>query len=272
MDLSEKWNKILDSLINGGVELAKNMVIAAIVFYAGKFAIKIVLRLVKKVMVRRNIDETVNKFVANILKISLQVALFIVIIGILGVKTSSIMGLIAATGFGVGLALSGTMQNFANGILLLVFRPYKVGDFIEVNDVNGTVKAIQIFHTILNTTDNKTIYIPNGTMGSATVINYNQESIRRIDWVVDMDYAEDFDKVKALLTQIVDSEPDILPTPAYEIHLQSLADSSIKVLLRCWVATENYWTLHFSVNKKIFELFKQHNVDFPFPQVTVSHK
>lgn len=272
MDFTEKWNKILDSLVNSGMELAKNIVLATIAYYAGRLAIKYLLKFVKKIMERRNVDETINKFVANILKISLHVALFIVIIGILGVKTSSIMGLIAASGFGIGLALSGTMQNFANGILLLVFRPYKVGDFIEVDGVSGTVRAIQIFHTILNTVDNRIIYIPNGTMGSATMINYNQESTRRIDWVIDMDYAEDFDKVKSVLMRIADSEPNILPIPAYEIHLQSLADSSIKVLFRCWVATENYWSLHFSVNKKIFEQFKQNNLDFPFPQMTISNR
>ena len=174
-DINEKINKIWDAVVSGSLDLAKNIIIAIIVFYIGKFAINFLLKVVKKVMLRRNVDETVSKFILNILKISLQVTLFIAIIGILGVKTSSIMGLIAATGFGVGMALSGTMQNFANGILLLVFHPYKVGDFIEVNDISGTVKAIQIFHTILVTTDNKVIYIPNGTMGTATMINYNQQ-------------------------------------------------------------------------------------------------
>ena len=157
-DINEKINKIWDAVVSGSLDLAKNIIIAIIVFYIGKFAINFLLKVVKKVMLRRNVDETVSKFILNILKISLQVTLFIAIIGILGVKTSSIMGLIAATGFGVGMALSGTMQNFANGILLLVFHPYKVGDFIEVNDISGTVKAIQIFHTILVTTDNKVIY------------------------------------------------------------------------------------------------------------------
>lgn len=268
-DINEKINKIWDAVVSGSLDLAKNIIIAIIVFYIGKFAINFLIKVVKKVMLRRNIDETVSKFILNILKISLQVTLFIAIIGILGVKTSSIMGLIAATGFGVGMALSGTMQNFANGILLLVFHPYKVGDFIEVNNISGTVKAIQIFHTILVTTDNKVIYIPNGTLGTATMINYNQQVTRRIDWVIDIDYGEDFERVKAVIDSIIASEPNILKEPAPVVELNELSASSVKVLLRCWVATGNYWTLYYSVNRKIYEQFNQNNINFPYPQITV---
>ena len=268
-DINEKINKIWDAVVSGSLDLAKNIIIAIIVFYIGKFAINFLLKVVKKVMLRRNVDETVSKFILNILKISLQVTLFIAIIGILGVKTSSIMGLIAATGFGIGLALSGTMQNFANGILLLIFRPYEVGDYIEVNDISGTVKAIQIFHTILVTTDNKVIYIPNGTLGTATMINYNQQVTRRIDWVIDIDYGEDFDRVKAVIDSIIASEPNILKEPAPVVELNELSASSVKVLLRCWVATGNYWTLYYSVNRKIYEQFNQNNINFPYPQITV---
>ena len=268
-DINEKINKIWDAVVSGSLNLAKNIIIAIIVFYIGKFAINFLLKVVKKVMLRRNVDETVSKFILNILKISLQVTLFIAIIGILGVKTSSIMGLIAATGFGVGMALSGTMQNFANGILLLVFHPYKVGDFIEVNDISGTVKAIQIFHTILVTTDNKVIYIPNGTLGTATMINYNQQVTRRIDWVIDIDYGEDFERVKAVIESIIASEPNMLKEPAPVVELNELSASSVKVLLRCWVATGNYWTLYYSVNRKIYEQFNQNNINFPYPQITV---
>ncbi len=268
-DINEKINKIWDAVVSGSLDLAKNIIIAIIVFYIGKFAINFLIKVVKKVMLRRNIDETVSKFILNILKISLQVTLFIAIIGILGVKTSSIMGLIAATGFGVGMALSGTMQNFANGILLLVFHPYKVGDFIEVNNISGTVKAIQIFHTILVTTDNKVIYIPNGTLGTATMINYNQQVTRRIDWVIDIDYGEDFERVKAVIESIIASEPNMLKEPAPVVELNELSASSVKVLLRCWVATGNYWTLYYSVNRKIYEQFNQNNINFPYPQITV---
>ena len=135
---------------------------------------------------------------------------------------------------------------------------------IEVR-ISGTVKAIQIFHTILVTTDNKDIYIPNGTMGTATMINYNQQVTRRIDWVIDIDYGEDFDRVKAVIA----SEPNILKEPAPVVELNELSASSVKVLLRCWVATGNYWTLYYSVNRKIYEQFNQNNINFPYPQITV---
>ncbi len=272
MNITENFHKILNSLVSGGMELAKNILLAIIAFYLGKILIRFVMRLVKNIMSRRRIDETVSKFVANILKISMQVALFIAVIGILGVKTSSIMGLIAATGFGIGLALSGTMQNFANGILLLVFRPYEVGDYIEVNDMCGTVKAIQIFHTILTTNDNKVIYIPNGTMGTATTINHNQQDTRRIDWTVNMNYAEDLDKFRAIFDEIMASEPTVLPDPHYEIRIDTLSDTAVKVILRCWVNTKDYWELYYSVNKKIYSMLRQNNIDMPIPRVTIANK
>lgn len=272
MNITENFHKILNSLVSGGMELAKNILLAIIAFYLGKILIRFVMRLVKNIMSRRRIDETVSKFVANILKISMQVALFIAVIGILGVKTSSIMGLIAATGFGIGLALSGTMQNFANGILLLVFRPYEVGDYIEVNDMCGTVKAIQIFHTILTTNDNKVIYIPNGTMGTATTINHNQQDTRRIDWTVNMNYAEDLDKFRAIFDEIMASEPTVLPDPHYEIRIDTLSDTAVKVILRCWVNTKDYWELYYSVNKKIYSMLRKNNIDMPIPRVTIANK
>lgn len=182
------------------------------------------------------------------------------------------MGLIAATGFGIGLALSGTMQNFANGILLLVFRPYEVGDYIEVNDMGGTVKAIQIFHTILITNDNKVIYIPNGTMGTATTVNHNQQKTRRIDWTVNMNYAEDLDKFRAIFDDIMASEPTVLPNPPYEIRIDTLSDTAVKVILRCWVETKDYWELYYSVNKKIYQMLRKNNIDMPIPRVTIANK
>ena len=272
MNITENFYKILNSLVSSGMELAKNILLAIVAFYLGKIVIRLVMRLVKNIMNRRHVDRTVSKFVINILKISMQVALFIAVIGILGVKTSSIMGLIAATGFGIGLALSGTMQNFANGILLLVFRPYEVGDYIEVNDMSGTVKAIQIFHTILITNDNKVIYIPNGTMGTATTVNHNQQKTRRIDWTVNMNYAEDFDKFRAIFDDIMASEPTVLPNPPYEICIDTLSDTAVKVILRCWVETKDYWELYYSVNKKIYQMLRQNNIDMPIPRVTIANK
>ena len=269
IDLAEKLKGHLNSVIDGSLELVKNLILAVIVFYIGKYLLKLLLKLVKRIMERRKIDVTVSKFVLNILKISLQVALFIIIIGILGVKTSSIMALIAATGFGIGLALSGTMQNFANGILLLLFRPYRIGDYIEVNGVGGTVKAIQIFHTILTTSDNKTIYVPNGTMGTATMVNYNIESTRRIEWTISINYKEDFDRAKSVLEGIIASEDKVLADPKPLIEINQLANSSIVMLVRCWVNSEDYWTVFYSVNKKTYELFNQNKIDFSFPQITV---
>jgi small conductance mechanosensitive channel len=199
----------------------------------------------------------------------LQVTLFVFIIGILGVKTTSIMALIASAGLGIGLALSGTLQNFANGVLLLLFKPYKVGDYIETQGISGTVKAIQIFHTILITADNKTIYIPNGTMSSSLMINFNQQRTRRIEWNISIEYGEDFNKVQNIIREILKTEHQILTLPKPLIELSQMADSAVVVIVRVWVKADDYWDVYFSTNKKIYETFNAQGINFPFPQLTV---
>jgi small conductance mechanosensitive channel len=272
MSFHEHLLKLLDSLVSGGLEFGKNLIFAAIAYFIGRYTIKLVNKLLAKIMQRRNVDKTVHSFVGNLVKIVLQVALFIFIIGILGVKTASLITLIAASGFGIGLALSGTLQNFANGILLLLFKPYKVGDYIETQGMGGTVQAIQIFHTILATADNKTIYIPNGTMSSSTMTNFSQLPSRRLEWNIGIEYGENFDKVKGVILDLLSSEKHILKTPEPLVELSQLADSSVVVLVRVWVKAEEYWNVYFAVNKKIYEIFNEKGINFPYPQLTISKK
>ncbi len=270
VNFSEDLQFLADKIVKGSIEMATNIVIAIVIYFLGKIAIRLILKALDRILEKRNIDSTVQKFTNNIVNISLKIALFIAIITTLGVKTSAIFALIASTGFGIGLALNGTLQNFANGIIILIFRPYKDGDFIEVNGQMGTVRDIQIFYTIIITPDNKVVYIPNGTMGTATMINYNQEKIRRIDWVVGIDYGEDFDNVKqVLMSEIVDKEDKFLKDPAPQVELRELADSSVNVMLRCWVHAEDYWDLHWAVNQQIYKSFAKHNINIPFPQLTI---
>ena len=270
MNIKEHLEVLLNSLITGSLEFGKNLIFAIIVYFLGRYVIKLLNRFIAKIMERRQVDSTVNSFVSNLVKIVLQVTLFVFIISILGIKTTSIMALVASAGLGIGLALSGTLQNFANGVLLLLLKPYKVGDYIETQDIGGTVKAIQIFHTILITPDNKTIYIPNGTMSSTTMTNFSQLSSRRIEWKIGIEYGEDFTKVKNLILDLLSTEKSILKKTEPLIELSQFADSSAVVIVRVWVKTEEFWNVYFAVNQKIYEIFKEKGIKFPLPKLTIN--
>ena len=269
MNFEQHLRELLDSLVKGGLELGKNLIFALIVYFVGRYVIKLLYRFIIKVMERRQVDTTVSSFVGNLVKVILQVTLFMFIISILGIKTASFITLIASAGFGIGLALNGTLQNFANGVLLLLFKPYKIGDYIETQGIGGTVKAIQIFHTILNTSDNKTIYIPNGTMSTATMTNFSQMQTRRIEWNIGVNYGTDLNQVKIVIRDLLNSEKSIMQTPEPLVELNQLADNSVVVLIRVWVQQEDYWNVYFAVNQKIYDVFNAKGIHFPTPQLKV---
>ena len=169
----------------------------------------------------------------------------------------------------VGMALSGNLQNFAGGLIVLLFKPYKVGDWIESQGVSGTVKEIQIFHTILTTADNKVIYVPNGAMSSGVVTNYSNQVTRRVEWIVGIDYGEDYDKVQEVVYEILAADKRILNEPAPFVALHALDASSVNVVARVWVNSSDYWGVYFDINKAIYETFNEKGINFPFPQLTV---
>jgi small conductance mechanosensitive channel len=225
--------------------------------------------LVAKVLARKHVDAGVQTFVKSSVNIMLTILLIVAIISKLGVDTTSFAALLASAGVAVGMALSGNLQNFAGGLIILLFRPFKVGDFIECQGVSGTVKEIQIFHTILTSGDNKVIYIPNGGLSSGTVINYSREETRRVDWTFTVEYGEDFDKVESVINRLIEADERILNTPAPFVNLIALADSSVNVVVRVWVKSENYWDVFFSMNKAVYATFNKEGINFPFPQLTI---
>ena len=199
----------------------------------------------------------------------LTILLIIAVIGKLGVETTSFAALLASAGVAIGMALSGNLQNFAGGLIVLLFRPFKVGDWIESQGVSGTVREIQIFHTILTTADNKVIYIPNGALSSGTVTNYSREDTRRVDWVIGVEYGENYDKVEGTVRRIISEDSRILNTPEPFVALHALDASSVNVVIRVWVKSGDYWGVYFDMNKKIYSVFNEEGIDFPFPQLTV---
>jgi small conductance mechanosensitive channel len=226
-------------------------------------------RLVAKMLDRRHIDVGVQSFLRSAVNILLTTLLVVSVIGALGINTTSFAALLASAGVAVGMALSGNLQNFAGGIVVLLFKPYKVGDWIESQGVEGSVVEIQIFHTILRTADNKIVFVPNGSMSTAVVTNYSREATRRLQWTVGVDYGEDVERVKVVVAEVLKNEPRILTTPQPLIVVEALADSSVNIMVRVWVKQEDYWDVHYEMYQKIYDSFNAAGINFPYPQQTV---
>ena len=265
----DKLSLITHQLLDFAIRAGERILIAVIVFIVGRFLISMLNRFVGRLMDRRKVDISIKTFVKSLVNILLTILLIISVVGALGVETTSFAALLASAGVAVGMALSGNLQNFAGGLIVLLFKPYKVGDWIESQGVSGTVKELQIFHTILTTGDNKVIYIPNGAMSSGVVTNYNTQTTRRVEWIVGVDYGEDYDKVQQIVTDILAADKRILKDPAPFIALHALDASSVNVVARVWVNSADYWGVYFDINKAIYATFNEKGINFPFPQLTV---
>lgn len=266
---SEYVQELINKGIDLGVEAGKSIIIAIIIYFVGKGLISLINRMLVGMMERKNIDPAIQSFTKSLVNILLMVLLVISVVSALGVNTTSFAALLASAGVAVGMALSGNLQNLAGGIVILLFRPFRVGDYIEAQGTGGTVTEIQIFHTILTTADNKKIYLPNGALSSGNITNYSKEPLRRVDFTVGVEYGEDIDKVRKALSDILSMDERVLQEPAPVIVLGSLADSSVNMSIRVWVKSENYWSVYFETNEKIYNEFNRLGINFPYPQLTI---
>ena len=233
---------LIQNLIDASVSAGKRVLAAVLIYIIGRYIVKLITKIVRGMLDRRPIEVGVKSFLMSLLNILLTVLLIISVIGALGVNTTSFAALLASAGVAVGMALSGNLQNFAGGIIILLFRPYRVGDWIEAQGVQGTVREIQIFHTIIATADNKLVYAPNGSMSTSVVVNYSREELRRVQWTVGIDYGEDVKRVRAVLLDYLNSLEQILKEPADKapfVGVDALADSSVNRTVRAWVKTED---------------------------------
>lgn len=262
-------NLFLDKILDLSISAGKNILMALLVYIVGRFLIKLVRNLLEKALVHRKLDPGVRTFMQSMLNIVLNILLIISVIGALGVNTTSFAALLASAGVAIGMALSGNLQNVAGGLVILVFKPYRVGDFIEAQGVQGTVREIQIFHTILNTVDNKEVYVPNGSMSNAVVVNYNRNATRRLDWTIGIDYGEDVKKASDVIREVLAADKRVLAEPAPFIAVGALADSSVNIVVRVWVNTSDYWGVHHETLQNIYNSFNERGINFPFPQQTV---
>ena len=265
----DQLQHFLQTLIDWGVSAGGRLIGAALIFIVGRFLISFLNRLVAKIMVRRHFDPSVQSFVRSLVNILLTILLIIAVVSKLGVETTSFAALLASAGVAVGMALSGNLQNFAGGLIVLLLRPYRVGDLIESQGVIGTVNEIQIFHTILLTADNKMIYIPNGSLSSGTVVNYSRQTTRRVEWIIGVEYGEQMAKVEQVINALIAADKRILPTPEPFVALHALDSSSVNVVIRVWVNAADYWGVYFDMNKAIYETFNREGIGFPFPQLTL---
>ena len=245
-------------------------IVAAIaIFIIGRIGISVLVRLIGRMLKRSNADETLVKFLISLTRITLLTFLFIIVLGALGVQTASFIAVLGAAGLAVGFALQGSLSNFASGVMLIIFRPFKAGDYVEAGGTSGTVEQIAIFSTIMKTPDNKRVIIPNSKITGDTITNYSAMDTRRIDMVFGIGYGDDIKKAKDILTQLVTADSRVLKDPAPVVAVLELADSSVNFAVRPWVKTADYWDLYFDLTEKVKLTFDQQGISIPFPQTDV---
>ncbi|NVK52256.1 MAG: mechanosensitive ion channel [Flavobacteriaceae bacterium] len=246
---------------------APKIVTALLILLVGLFVINLIIKLTKKVMKKSKIDTTLQKFFGDLLGWALKALLVVTVISKLGVPTASFTAIIGAAGLAVGLALQGSLANFAGGALIMIFKPFKVGDFIKAQGEQGVVKSIEIFTTKLNTVDNKEIIIPNGALSNSNIVNFSAEKTRRVDLTFGVSYDADIKETKNVLTAIVTNHPLVLKDPAPAVLLTELADSSINFAVRSWVNSADYWTVYTEVLEQTKEALDTAGIEIPYPHV-----
>ena len=259
------WSDMLQWLVWTGIK----MVISLVIFYAARWVLHKLLKLVDVFMTRREVEVSLHSFIMTAVKVLGYVLIVLIIVSVLGFNSSSFLAVLASMGLAIGMALSGTLQNFAGGIMILVLRPYRVGDFIEAQGVSGTVSSITLFNTVIHTADKKTIYIPNNAISTSIINNFSTSTTRRCSWKVSVAYGDDYDAIREAMLNIINRDGRALQTPEPYIRIDALADSAVVIEARAWVLNENYWGLYDSVTEAFYKELPQHGANFPFPQLDV---
>jgi small conductance mechanosensitive channel len=242
---------------------------AIITLIIGLWVISILRKVVAKRLEKNEVDASLRGFLNSMIGILLKIMLFISVVGMVGVQMTSFIAILGAAGLAVGMALSGTLQNFAGGVMLLMFKPFKTGDYIDAQGFSGTVNEIQIFNTILKTPDNKTIIIPNGGLSTGPMTNFSTEPQRRVDFVFGIGYGDDVDLARKVLNNLITADKRILKDPEPVIVVSELADSSVNLTVRVWAKASDYWGIFFDMQEKVYKTFSKEGLNIPFPQMDV---
>lgn len=246
-----------------------DLAIALLTLIVGLWVITMFLGAFKKALIKREFDPSLTPFLITLLNITLKVVLLVSVIDMVGVEVTSFIAIIGAAGLAIGLALQGTLQNFAGGVVILILKPFRVGDVVDVKGYLGTVKEIQIFFTIINTFDKKVIYIPNGALANSDMTNLSVENERRNEWTFGIAYGDDLDKAKSVIKQLIESDERIFKEPEPFIAINSLGDSSVNIVVRAWSTAADLWPVFFDMNEKVYKEFPKHGLNIPFPQMDV---
>jgi small conductance mechanosensitive channel len=255
-----------DKLVELAVTYGGKLLLAIITLIVGLWLINRLSKVLRKVFQLRAFEQTLQTFLISLISILLKILLFISVITMVGVQMTSFIALLGAAGIAFGMALSGTLQNFAGGVVLLIFKPFKVGDFIETQGYAGTVMEMQIFHTVMHTPDNKTIIIPNGALSSGSMINFSAEELRRVDVTFGISYNCSIDKAREIILSILNSDERVLQYPVPFVGVISLGDSSVNLVTRAWVKAPDYWNIFFMMNEQVKKEFDNQGISIPFPQ------
>jgi small conductance mechanosensitive channel len=263
------WAGLLETAKTTGVEFGIRLLIALVIFYVGRIVARMLQRGLRKVMEAQEMDKILQTFVSNLVYWTLMVFVIIAAINQVGIQTTSLIAVMGAAGLAVGLALQGSLSNFAAGVLIVLFRPYRVGDWVEAAGISGAVEQVQILTTVLKTGDNKQIIVPNSQIMNSIITNYSANETRRVDLIIGVSYEDDLDKVRKTIQELVDADERILGDPACTIAVAALADSSVNFTVRPWVKTADYWDVMFGLTEAIKKRFDQDGISFPFPQQDV---
>jgi small conductance mechanosensitive channel len=263
---TEQMSQMMDTYI---IPWGISIVIATVIYIVGRIVVGILINVLGKIMARSNYDDMLIDFVKAIARAALMLFVIIAALNQLGVNTTSLVAILGAAGLAIGLSLQGSLQNFAAGVMLLVFKPFKAGDFIEAGGATGVVKSISIFTTVMTTGDNKEIIVPNGAIYGGNITNYSAKATRRVDMVVGIGYDSDLKKAKEILNEMVAADERILKEPAPTVAVSELADSSVNFVVRPWVASGDYWGVKFDFNEAVKLRFDAEGISIPFPQMDV---
>ena len=266
------YEVLLTNIVQEAGWIILKIVLALVIYFVGSQLIKWLIRIVDRAFARHDIEVSLRSFLRSLIKAVLMVVLILAIVQTLGVNTSSFLAIFASAGLAIGMALSGTLQNFAGGVVLLMLRPYKVGDFIEAQGQSGTVESIGLFSTCLKTADNQTIYVPNNTISSSIIDNYSQSERRRVDWLLSISYGDDVDVARKEILAMLAEDKRILTDTAPVVWVKNLGSSSVDLTIRAWVKNEDYWGVFFEMNERMYKELPVKGINFPFPQMDVHVK
>ncbi|MCQ2229228.1 MAG: mechanosensitive ion channel [Bacteroidales bacterium] len=266
--MEQKLMDLLVSMIPTVLDYGKMLIVASLMLVIGFWLIKKVVVAVKRMLEVRKVDSTLTPFIVNLLNWGLKTLLVVSTISYVGIPMTSFVAILGAAGLAIGMAFSGTLQNFAGGVIILVFKPFRVGDFIEAQGYSGVVKEVQIFNTILTTGDNRVVIIPNGGLSTGSLINYSKMPERRVDFTFGIGYGDDIDKAYSAIRSVIGRNEKILSDAGHEpfMAVSSLGDNSVDIVVRVWVRSDNYWSVFFYMNEFVKKEFDAQNISIPFPQ------